>query len=144
MKQNKDENTIDSERYNTSFCRLSLRKALNSDPLNRLHQVYDKNLVNAGQSDIGHHLRRRRESARKIRERIRSQDVDAHSENSLSLVNLPHGDRMEVNILLEKHQELRRRKLTQGYLRDAKRRTLIHQTSITPSIYEKDEACTNL
>ena len=94
-------------------------------------------------------LRGRRESARKIRERIRSQEVDADgprkvSTNSASMDNLPPSKTMDVNILLEKHQELRRRKSTQCSLRDVKRRTLIHQISITPSIDELDEACTNL
>ena len=149
VKQSKDDNKTDSERCNIVFSRLSLRKALNDDPLTRLHHVYDKNLVNAGQSDIGHHLQRRKESARRIRERIRSQEVVADrpstvSTNSVSMDNLPPSERMDVNILIEKHQELRRRKSTQCSLRHVKRRTLIHQISITPSIDELDESCTNL
>ena len=43
--------------------RVSLKRALKNDPVKKLHQVYDKNLVNAHHRDVNLHLKRRRESA---------------------------------------------------------------------------------
>ena len=115
--------------------------------------MHDRNLVNVGQSDIGHHLRSRRESARRIREKIISNGVESRrqsttSDNSVSrdskLENLMPGERTEVNILLEKHLQLRRKKSTNGSTRDTGRRTLVHRSSFTPLIREMDEDCTDL
>ena len=138
---------------NKDMCRQSLRQALKKDPIGRLHQVHDRNLVNLGQSDIGHHLRRRRESARRIREKIISNGGESRRQSTVSdtsvshdskLENLMPGERTEVNILLEKHLQLRRKKSTNGSKRDAGSRTLVHQNSFTPSISEMDEDCTDL
>ena len=49
---NEDKSIIESTLGSPSpgFCRLSLRRALNNDTVNKLHQVCDKNLGNVGQS----------------------------------------------------------------------------------------------
>jgi len=140
---------MDKSRHDT--LRESLRKALKNDPVGKLHQVHDRDLVHGGESEIGHHLQKRRESARRIRRKILSSEgqedrkQSTGSESSASQENLLPGDRAEVNILLEKHQELRRRKSTNGsVIREGRRRYLAHKNSITPSIREQDENCTDL
>ena len=50
--------------------RVSLKRALKNDPVKKLHQVYDKNLVNAHHRDVNLHLKRRRESALWLKEKI--------------------------------------------------------------------------
>ena len=144
------QSSVDSSR--PDLCRQSLRKALKNNPLGKLHEVHDRDLVHVGQSDIGHHLHRRRESARRIRDKIiseerlgsrRQSNVSENSHENM-LENLMPGERTEVNILLERHLELRRRKSTNGSLRGVTRRNLAHQNSFTPSISEVDENCTDL
>jgi len=135
--------------------RESLRKALRNDLVGKLHQVHDRDLVHGGETEIGHHLQKRKESARRIRSKILSSEeqevrkqspVSGSNASQESLVeNLLPGERAEVNILLEKHQELRRRKSTNGsMIRAGRRRSLVHKNSITPSIREQDEDCTDL
>ena len=136
--------------------RESLRKALKNDPLSRLHQVHDRDLVHVGESEVGHHLHKRRESARRIRDKILSNEGEGSrrqstvSETSVThesmVENLMPGERAEVEILLEKHQELRRRKSTKGSLRrDERTSSLVQKNSHTPAIKEQDEEnCTDL
>ena len=131
--------------------RNSLKRALKNDPVKKLHQVYDKNLVNVAHRDVNLHLRKRRESALLLKEKIITINEDGSMRKQIKPEDLPlldqkletmrEEERFDVNILLEQHHELRKRKSkSAGSLRRHQQRPyLVHQASITPSITEKDE-----
>jgi len=137
--------------------RQSLKRALKStDPIYKLHQVYNKNLINVDGSNISLQLRKRRESARHMRHALLSEDprrrntasagfeiksggaaepwrpgpepgsipgvsmsrllTDADTEAMVQRVQPEERD--EVNVLLERHKELRRKKSANSFRRE--------------------------
>jgi len=136
--------------------RQSLKRALKStDPIYKLHQVYNKNLINVDGSNISLQLRKRRESARHMRHALLSDDqtrrrntasagfeirsggaepwrppaetsnpgvsmtrllTDADTEAMVQRVQPEERD--QVNVLLERHKELRRKKSANSFRRE--------------------------
>ena len=102
--------------------RNSLKIALNENPVNKLHQVVDKNLCRVEELDVAYHLSKRRKSAKNIRRRVISEDA-AEAKNGLrsqsfrarrdepdSRDEFRRSVSTDVDILKAKHQEFRRRK----------------------------------
>ena len=102
--------------------RNSLKIALNENPVNKLHQVVDKNLCRVEELDVAYHLSKRKKSAKNIRRRIISEDA-AEAKNGLrsqsfraqrdepdSRDEFRRSVSTDVDILKAKHQEFRRRK----------------------------------
>ena len=81
----------------------SLKTALDQNPINRLHQVVDRNLSRVEDLDVNHHLRQRKRSARHIRARVMS------GGDSDRFEDIPEND---VDVMKAKHKEFRRRKST--------------------------------
>ena len=50
--------------------RTSLRRALKETPYNNLHKVYNKNLVKGEEQELENHLKRRRDQARRMTQRV--------------------------------------------------------------------------
>jgi len=135
--------------------RQSLKRALKStDPIYKLHQVYNKNLINVDGSNISLQLRKRRESARHMRHALLADDPRRRNTASAGFEMRPGGtepwrlppenaipgvsmarvltdsdteamiqrvqpeERDEVNALLEKHKELRRKKSANSFRRE--------------------------
>ena len=131
--------------------RNSLKRALKNDPVKKLHQVYDRNLVNVAHRDVNLHLKKRRESALLLKEKIITINEDGSMRKQIKPEDLPlldqkletmrEEERFDVNVLLEHHHELRKRKSkSAGSLRRYTQKPfLVHQESTTPSITEKDE-----
>ena len=94
--------------------RNSLKRALKNDPVKKLHQVYDRNLVNVSHRDVNLHLRKRRESALLLKEKIITINDDGSMRKQIKPEDLPlldqkletmrEEERFDVNILLEHHQ----------------------------------------
>ncbi len=103
------------ESTKTSY-RNSLKLALNENPVNKLHQVVDKNLCRVEELDLTYHLHKRKRSAKNIRQRIISGDNPDASCVNVRPNNVPDkNDRAvsadtDVEILKAKHKEFRRRK----------------------------------
>ena len=131
--------------------RNSLKRALKNDPVKKLHQVYDRNLVNVAHRDVNLHLKKRRESALLLKEKIITINEDGSMRKQIKPEDLPlldqkletmrEEERFDVNVLLEHHHELRKRKSkSAGSLRRYTQKPfLVHQESTTPSITEQDE-----
>ena len=99
--------------------RNSLKLALNENPVNKLHQVVDKNLCRVEELDVAYHLHKRKRSAKHIRQRIISESEDVRPQSvrrRWKSDDVPDdNDRAvsagtDVDILKAKHQEFRRRK----------------------------------
>ena len=98
--------------------RNSLKVALNENPVNKLHQVVDKNLSRVEELDVAYHLHKRKRSAKHIRERIISGEQENVRKQSVRRRSddVPDDDdravtaNTDVDILKAKHQEFRRRK----------------------------------
>ena len=133
--------------------RVSLKRALKNDPVKKLHQVYDKNLVNAHHRDVNLHLKRRRESALWLKEKIITINDDGTMRKQIKpedvpllnqkLENMREEERFDVNIMLQQHHEIRKRKSkSASSIRSTTSRQrpfLINEVSFSPSISEKDE-----
>ena len=136
--------------------RNSLKRALKNDPVKKLHQVYDRNLINVTHRDVNLHLKKRRESALSLKEKIITINEDGSMRKQIRPEDLPkltqkletmrEEERFDVNVLLEQHHALRKRKSkSAGSLRrHAQRPFLVQQVSVTPSIEERDESSSGL
>ena len=93
---------IDIQKEDTRLeCQESLKKGLAFDPVSRLQTLtVDKNLVKVGDRDLKHHLKRKKDISRSLRRRV----LQAQHPRE------PVSD--EVERLKRKHQELRRKKVT--------------------------------
>ena len=95
----------------------SLKRALKNDPIKKLHQVYDKNLVNAHHRDVNLHLKKRRESALLLKEKIITINEDGTMKKQIKPEDVPllnqklecmrEEERFDVNIMLQQHHEIR-------------------------------------
>ena len=133
--------------------RVSLKRALKNDPVKKLHQVYDKNLVNAHHRDVNLHLKKRRESALWLKEKIITINDDGSMRKQIKpedvpllnqkLENMREEERFDVNIMLQHHHEIRKRKSkSASSIRSTTSRQrpfLINEVSFSPSISERDE-----
>ena len=133
--------------------RVSLKRALKNDPVRKLHQVYDKNLVNAHHRDVNLHLKKRRESALWLKEKIITINDDGTMRKQIrpedvplltqKLENMREEERFDVNIMLQQHHEIRKRKSkSASSIRSTTSRQrpfMINEVSFSPSISEKDE-----
>ena len=134
----------------------SLKKALKHDPIKKLHQVYDKNLVNAHHRDVNLHLKKRRESALWLKEKIITINDDGTMRKQIKPEDVPllnqkldamrEEERFDVNVMLQQHHEIRKRKSkSAGSIRSTssgsrQRPFLVNEVSIaSPSISERDE-----
>lgn len=120
--------------------RQSLKRALKTtDPIYKLHQVYNKNLINVDGSNISLQLRKRRQSAREMRKALISEDLRRRTTHSAQeserpsfpgdlgegrdtdteamVARLQPEDREGMGLLLEKHKELRRKKSATSFRR---------------------------
>ena len=132
--------------------RNSLKKALKNDPVKKLHQVYDKNLVNIDHRDVNKYLRKRRASALLLKEKIITinEDTGVMRKNlkdeefpslDRKLENIREAERFDVNMFLEQHHELRKLRYGGSERRHAKKHALFRQASIPPCIKERKEIC---
>merc|ERR1711923_366809 len=135
--------------------RVSLKRALKNDPIRKLHQVYDKNLVNAHHRDVNLHLKKRRESALWLKEKIITINEDGTMTKQIKPEDTPllnqklecmrEEERFDVNIMLQQHHEIRKRKSkSAGSIRSSssisrQRPFLVNEVSMSPSISERDE-----
>ena len=133
----------------------SLKRALKNDPIKKLHQVYDKNLVNAHHRDVNLHLKKRRESALWLKEKIITINEDGTMTKQIKPEDLPllnqklesmrEEERFDVNIMLQQHHEIRKRKSkSAGSIRSnsavsRQRPFLVNEVSMSPPISERDE-----
>ena len=146
--KNRTKNVMSSSK---AVDRNSLKRALKIDPVKKLHQVYDRNMVNVTHRDVNLHLKKRRECALLLKEKIITINEDGCMRKQIKPEDLPllnqklesmrEEERFDVNVLLEQHHELRKRntKSERSLLRYTQKPFLVHQASITPSITEKDE-----
>ena len=131
----------------------SLKRALKNDPVKKLHQVYDKNLINSHHRDVNLHLKKRRESALWLKEKIITINEDGTMRKQIKPEDVPllnqklesmrEEERYDVNMMLQQHHEFRKRKSkSAGSIRSVTSRQrpfLVNEVSISPSISEKDE-----
>lgn len=131
----------------------SLKRALNNDPVKRLHHVYDKNLVNTHHRDVNLHLKKRKESALWLKEKIITINDDGSMRKQIRPEDVPllnqklesmrEEERLDVNMMLQHHHEIRKRKSkSAGSIRSVNSRQkpfLVNEVSVTPSLGEDND-----
>ena len=107
--------------------RNSLKKGLAYDPVNKFHAVVDRSLIRTKDRDMVHHLKKRRDTTKRLRRRVLTDDQHSPDNERLQRKSMSmkeprrkesnEEDLDEVERMKRIHDEFRRKKVTTGSMR---------------------------